>query len=410
MDKQAQLKKFKWFASMLLVFMAMVYVLCEVVFFQYAWAGYVKAFAEAGMIGALADWFAVVALFKHPLGIPIPHTNLIESSKDKIGNNLGNFVISNFLTAETLRPRLKKLQVASRFGQWMIIDKNRKKVTAEILRIIKEAISKFNDEDITAIIKKQAEGLLDRMPVNKLVADGLEKVIHDDLHQDWLTTIALHLRDLLDENRDKVRKKVKEESYFLVPGFVDNMIAEKITNAGIEYMQNFATQKNHHARGQITQKLKSIAKDIQENGEWAARLNHLKTQLLSPENLHEYSGRLWIYIKKQIEEDLNKPVSAIGEYIDKVLYEMGESLVNDVKRQERIDRFIQIQALKLIMKYKESAGELISQTVTNWPSHELSQKLELEVGKDLQFIRVNGTIVGGMVGLTIYTLTQLFHS
>src|SRR5262249_1688703 len=130
------------------------------------------------------------------------------------GDNLGNFVTTNFLTNETLQPRIKQLKVASRFGQWMLVDKNRRRVKNEMLRVIKDALSKFNDKEVTSIIQRQAEGLLEKLPVNKLVADGLEKVINDDLHQDWFTTIALHLRDLLDENRDKVRQKVKEESYF----------------------------------------------------------------------------------------------------------------------------------------------------------------------------------------------------
>jgi uncharacterized membrane-anchored protein YjiN (DUF445 family) len=409
MDKRSQLNRFKWFATLLLVFMAIIYVICEVIFAQYTWSAYVKAFAEAGMVGALADWFAVVALFRHPLGIPIPHTNLIESSKRKIGDNLGNFVINNFLTTAALKPRIEKLKVASRLGNWLLIDKNTKKVTQELLRILKEGLAKFNNDDITAIIHKQAIALVDKIPVNKLVADGLEKILNENLHQDWLSTIAIHLRNFLDENREMVREKVKQESYFLIPGFVDNIIAEKITNAGIQYMQDIVSNKDHHARIQITTKLRNITSDIKEGGEWAAKLAAVKTQLLSVENLHEYSGMLWLYIKKQIENDLEQPQSAIGQYIDKVLHDIGNSLTNDTVRQERIDKFIQVQAFKLIIKYKETAADMISQTVANWPSRELSQKLELEVGKDLQYIRVNGTLVGGMVGLLIYTLTKLLH-
>jgi uncharacterized membrane-anchored protein YjiN (DUF445 family) len=409
MDKQSELNKFKWFATLLLFFMAIVYVVCEVAFTGQPWAGYVKAFAEAAMVGALADWFAVTALFRHPLGLPIPHTNLIESGKKRIGDNLGDFVINNFLTTSAIKPRLGKLQIASRFGKWLLNDKNRGKLMQEILRIVKEGLLKLNDDDIIRIIQKQASGLIDKIPVNKLVADGLEKVINENMHQDWFTTIAFHLRDFLDENRDMVKQKVKEESYFLIPGFVDNMIAEKITNAGIQYMTDFAENVDHPARKQITEKLKVIAKDIKEGGDWSAQLNTLKNQLLSPQHLQEYSGMLWQYIKKQIEQDIEQPQSAIGQYLGRILYDMGDSLANDILRQERIDKFVQVQAFKLIVKYKESAGEMISHTVANWPSRELSQKLELEVGKDLQYIRVNGTLVGGMVGLVIYALTELFR-
>ena len=409
MDKQSQLNKFKWFATLLLFFMAVVYVVCEIFFAGQTWAGYVKAFAEAAMVGALADWFAVTALFRHPLGLPIPHTNLIESGKKRIGDNLGDFVINNFLTTTAIKPRLEKLHIASRLGNWLLQDKNRGKLLQEILRIVKEGLLKLDDESITRIIQKQASGLIDKIPVNNLVADALGKIIDENMHQDWFTTIAFHLRNFLDENRDMVKQKVKEESYFLIPGFVDNMIAEKITNGGIRYMTEFAENKNHPARKQITEKLKIIAKDIKEGGDWSVKLNTLKNQLLSPQNLQDYSGVLWQYIKRQIEQDIEQPQSAIGQYLGKILYDTGESLANDTVRQERIDKFVQVQAFKLIIKYKESAGEMISHTVANWPSRELSQKLELEVGKDLQYIRVNGTLVGGMVGLLIYTLTRLFQ-
>src|SRR6185295_15296528 len=289
MDKQSQLTKFKWFATLLLFFMAVVYVVCEVVFAGRAWAGYVKAFAEAAMVGALADWFAVTALFRHPLGLPIPHTNLIESGKKRIGDNLGDFVINNFLTTTAIKPRLEKLQIAARLGNWLLNSRNRNKILLEILRIIKEGLAKLDDVVMVDIIQKQAIGLVDKIPVNKLVADGLEKVIDENMHQDWFTTIAFHLRDFLDENRDMVKQKVKEESFFLIPGFVDNMIAEKITNAGIKYMTDFAENRDHPARKQITGKIRNIVSDIKAGGDWAVKLNTLKNQLLSPQHVQEYS-------------------------------------------------------------------------------------------------------------------------
>ncbi|MDZ4808499.1 MAG: DUF445 domain-containing protein [Bacteroidota bacterium] len=406
MNKKAQLNRFKWFATSLVFLMAVVYVVCEVFFKQQAWAGYVKAFAEAAMVGALADWFAVVALFRHPFGIPIPHTNLIESSKGKIGDNLGSFVTDNFLTAATIKPRLEKLQVAARLGEWLLLEKNRQRITAEIIRIVKEGLLKLNDEEMTRIISAEAVGLVEKIPVHKIVGNGLQKILVDDVHQDWLTTIAANLGDFLEKNRDMVKQKVKDESHFLIPGFVDNMIAEKITNGGIRYMEEIAADIKHPVRKNLSIKLQEIATDMQQGGEWAEKITHLKNELLSPRHLQDYSKMLWQYIKKQIETDLDKKDSGISGYIENALKEAGISLQKDPIRQQRIDHFIQIQAFRLIMKYKHSAGELISQTVSNWPSKQLSEKLELEVGKDLQFIRINGTLVGGAVGLLIYILTK----
>jgi uncharacterized membrane-anchored protein YjiN (DUF445 family) len=407
MDKRKQLRKHKWFATLLFIIMAVIYTVCEIFFRHANWAGYVKAFSEAAMVGALADWFAVVALFRHPLGIPIPHTDLIESSKKKIGNNLGSFVTDNFLTPSAIKPRLEKLHIAEKLGQWLLVDRNRKIASFEILRIAKEAVDRLDDKDITRIIHTQAMALVDKMPVHKVAGDALAKIVAENMHQDWITTLTGYLGDFLSENRDLVKQKVKQESHFLIPGFVDNMIAEKITNGGIRYMNEITSDLEHPVRKQIGLKLADIAHDIQNGGAWAVRLESLKNELLSPEHIREYSETVWLYIRKKITEDLNSPDSSISAYTDKVLRDIGLSLTTDLVRQKRIDDFVQNQAFKLIMSYKENAGEMISSTVANWPSRQLSEKLELEVGKDLQFIRINGTIVGGTVGLLIYVITKL---
>lgn len=409
MDKRKQLRKHKWFATLLFLIMAVTYTVCEIFFKQANWAGYVKAFSEAAMVGALADWFAVVALFRHPLGIPIPHTDLIESSKKKIGNNLGNFVTDNFLTPSAIRPRLEKLHIAERLGQWLLVDRNRQTASFEILRIAKEAVDRLDDNDIIGIIHRQAIGLVDKMPVHKVAGDALAKIVAENMHQDWITTLTGYLGEFLSDNRDLVKHKVKQESHFLIPGFVDNLIAEKITNGGIRYMKEITTDLEHPVRKQIGVKLAAIAKDIQEGGAWATRLENLKNELLSPEHIKEYSTTVWIYVRKKITEDLNSPESGIAAYTDKILKDMGLSLTTDLVRQKRIDNFVQMQAFKLIMSYKKNAGEMISSTVANWPSRQLSEKLELEVGKDLQFIRINGTLVGGTVGLVIYIVTKFLN-
>lgn len=408
-DKKAQLRKHKWFATLLFLIMAVIYILCEIFFKHDNWSGYVKAFSEAAMVGALADWFAVVALFRHPLGIPIPHTDLIESSKKKIGNNLGSFVTDNFLTPSAIRPRLAYLKIAERLGQWLLVDKNREKTTAEIMRIAREAIARMNDEDITRMIAAQAVGLVDKMNVHKIAGEGLAKIVHDNMHQDWITTLTHYLGNFLSENRVLVKDKVKQESHFLIPGFVDSMIAEKITNGGIRYMREIEANEHHPVRIKIGEKLGDIAEDIQEGGAWADRLENLKKELLSPDHLTEYSSNIWQYTRKKITDDLSDPDSGIAKYTDKILRDTGMSLSTDLPRQERIDHFVQLQAFKLIMKYKKTAGDMISNTVANWPSRQLSEKLELEVGKDLQFIRINGTIVGGIVGLLIYVLTKMLN-
>lgn len=406
MDKTAELRRYKWIATSLFFLMVVIYIACETLLSRYNFAGYLKAFAEAGMVGALADWFAVTALFRHPLGLPIPHTNLIAGSKQKIGNNLGQFVTDNFLTEATLQPRLQKLAIAEKVGQWLLQENNRLRVLKEITAIIKNIMASIKDADIEKIISEQASALINKIPLNKVASDAIAKIIDENVQQDWITTLAGYLKDFLSENRLLVQKKVREESHFLIPGFVDDIIAEKITNGGIRYMNEIVSNLNHPARTQITGKLKDIAADIKNGGKWTERLDSLKNNLLSPDQVSQYSTMLWQYLKKQIQDDISKPESGIQNYLNILLKDIAISLTTDTQRQQSINSFIQEQALSLILKYKTAAAELISQTIANWPADELSTKLELEVGKDLQFIRINGTLVGGLVGLIIYCLTQ----
>lgn len=374
---------------------------------SFSWTGYVKAFAEAAMVGALADWFAVTALFHHPLGIPIPHTNLIETSKKRIGENLGGFVVSNFLNANTIRPYLQKLNASALIMQWMGNEKNRSILVNEISRLLKDIIQRADEKLITNFISQKSSELLNGLHLNEIAAGGMEMILQRGDHQRVLNYLIEKLQQYVTGHEEMIKERVKQESHFLIPGFVDNMIAAKITKGLANYLSEIENDKHHKIRNDFNQQLAGFIDDLRSNPAWQQELQSIKDSLLSGDKIKQYASAIWKRLQESILADLSEDNSAIQQYFKKTLAEMINNLRNDEAMQAKINRWVQLNAYKYILRNAGKAGELISNTVGNWEGKELSQKLELEVGKDLQFIRINGTLVGGLVGLAIYTITQL---
>lgn len=407
--KAAQLRKHKTLATGLFLLMVVVYVLMTYLSKSNPahWIGYIKAFSEAAMVGALADWFAVTALFHHPLGIPIPHTNLIEKSKKSIGDNLGNFVVSNFLTAQNIRPYILKLSVSSFVADWLGSEKNKKLVIEEVTKLLKDILRKLDDETITKFIASKGVALIDEVKLNKVVASALQYFVSRNEHQSLITNLAGKIKEYISQNQMMVQDRVKEESYFFVPKFIDNKLASKITNGLIKYFEEIELDHNHKIRAEISTQLAQFVEDMRTLPKWEQELNKLKQGLLSEENIAKYATDIWQSLKTTLTDELSNPESGLVKYFTKTIDDMALSLKEDVVLQERIDKWIRLTLYKYILRNKDNVGMLISNTVGNWQGRELSQKLELEVGKDLQFIRINGTLVGGLVGLLIYAITHL---
>lgn len=408
-DKAIQLQQHKKLATGLFLLMLLVYIL--MVFLTHntaaAWVGYVKAFAEAAMVGALADWFAVTALFHHPLGLAIPHTNLIENSKKNIGDNLGNFVVSNFLTAANIRPYIKKLTVSAYAAQWLGKENNKQLLVNESTRLLTDIIKKLDNETIVNFMAKKASGLLDEIKLNKIVANGLQYFLDKNETEKLVTLLAEKVKGYITENEALVKEKVKKESYFFIPKFIDNTLAEKISKGLATYFNEIENDKDHPIRKELSQQLYLFADKLRNEPKWENEFKQLKSGLLSNDKLVGYANDIWISLKATLEEELATKDSLLLKYLVKSIDDLAFSLNTDTVLQQKIDGWIQHNAYKYILRNAEKVGTLISDTVGNWKGKELSQKLELEVGKDLQFIRINGTIVGGLVGLFIYVITQL---
>lgn len=409
-EKKIQLRKYKMFATGLFVLMALIFVIMTVLEKRNPahWIGFIRAFSEAAMVGALADWFAVTALFHHPLGIKIPHTNLIENSKERIGDNLGNFVVSNFLSPQNIRPYIQKIKISHFVGDWLSKKRNQDNVVNELSNIVLDILHKLDDTAVVNFIGKKAKEMTDDLKINRIVGNGIEYVLDKKDHQKIITNLSKQIKDYVLNNQEIVKDRVKKESYFLIPKFVDDTIAEKITGGLSKFFEEVENDQNHSLREEITKKLYEFSQEIQTQEKWENEFRSIKNDFLNEEKLTQYSKDIWNSIKKSLSNELEEEDSALKNYLTKNLTELSQNLQTDEKLQYKIDHWVRVTAYKYILKNTHQAGDLISSTVGNWKGKELSEKLELEVGKDLQFIRVNGTLVGGLVGLIIYTVTEFF--
>lgn len=408
-EKQQNLKYHKRLATGLFILMAVVFV--GMIFLQKkseaVYIGYIKAFAEAAMVGALADWFAVTALFHHPMGIPIPHTNLIENSKKRIGDNLGNFVVDNFLVADNIRPYINKLTVADKAAKWLGSQKNTALLLNETSNIVIDILQKLDDDKIAALLASKASNVLQSLPLQDLSASAIDYVLAQNEQEAAVTAVAKKIKEFITENEKLVQEKVHKESFFFIPGFVDRKLANKITNGLATYFEEIENDTQHRVRLEINDQIIHFAGELRSNPIWKEKLQGIAAKFATAEKLNAYSKDAWLKIKSSLTNDIKNEDSVIRTYLGNEITAFAANLNNDTVMQNKIDKFVRYSAYKLILRNSKKAGELISNTVGNWEGRALSEKLELEVGKDLQFIRINGTLVGGLVGLLLYAVSKL---
>lgn len=408
--KRKQLRKYKAFATGLFLLMAVIFVITTILQKNNDshWIGYVRAFSEAAMVGALADWFAVTALFRHPLGLPIPHTNLIENSKQRLGDNLGSFVVNNFLSPQNIRPYIQKIKISGFVGEWLGKEKNQEVLIKNLSDIVLDILNKLDDSTVSEFISKKVTDMTDNIKLNKIVGNGINYILEKNDHQKIITNLSSQIKNYIIENDEMIQDRVKKGSYSFIPPFVDNKIADKIASGLADFFKEIEEDPEHEIRMLITKKIHEFSTDLKEDPKWDDEFKTIKNDLLKGDKLDEYSIDIWISIKETLTKELQEENSSLKNYISKNLNEFSQNLKTDENLQNKIDHWVRVTAYKYILKNTHQFGNLISSTVGNWQGKELSEKLELEVGKDLQFIRVNGTLVGGLVGLLIYTIAHFF--
>jgi uncharacterized membrane-anchored protein YjiN (DUF445 family) len=369
-----------------------------------------QAFSEAAMVGGIADWFAVVALFRHPMGIPIWHTAIIPTKKNEIGENLGNFVSEEFLNREKLEIKLDEFNFAVKASDWLSQEENADKIASSIaLNIIPGILKTIKDEDIKRFIQVQFKEKLEAINFGDWVALALEPLQKGNVKDELLTNILEVMSSELSNNKDLIRRKVKQSTPFLSFGLADKSISEGIFN-GLQEFLDEAKNPESEIRFKIDEYIYDFLDKVKNSEEMRIKINNMILGFTGKKEVQDYINGIWSEIKLSITNDLEKgDASSIKNNIADLIQLFGNGIQEDPVMIDKINNFIKYDLLSVLLNNKKVIGDLISSTVKSWDGKEVSEKLELEIGKDLQYIRINGTLVGGLIGLIIYAVEWTYH-
>ena len=406
-QRARDLRRMKWVATGLLVVVAIVFVVARWLGDGDGWLGYVEAFAEAAMVGALADWFAVTALFRHPLGIPIPHTAIIPKRKDQIGQSLGDFVQDNFLTEELLNERLQKAHVGARLGDWLSHPANALRASAAAGDVIRGALEVVDDEAISGSIEAMVERRIRATPVAPLMGRAIDVAVENGHHQRLLDATMTGLKNFLDDNRDTFRSRLQTESPWWVPETIDDRIFDKIFTGVHRFLDDVGSDHTHEVRRSMDARVVAFAERLRADPELIRKGEELKDELLAHPDVRAWIASLWGEMKRSLDDAAVDPDSELRRRMTFSLSQLGIRLCDDPALQAKVDRWVASAGSYLVSNYRGEVSSMISSTVERWDAESTSRRLELQVGRDLQFIRINGTVVGGLAGLLIHLLTDI---
>ena len=372
------------------------------------WMGMLRATAEAAMVGGVADWFAVTALFRHPMGIPIPHTAIVAKRKDRIGRSLGNFVGSNFLARDVIARQLAGMRLGERGARWLAEPEHQARVARAIAAGASRAVASIPTSELHDSVHETIVRQLRKTHVAPLLADLLSLATTDDRHKEMLDRLVALVARVVETNKELIRTRIGEESPWWVPNAVDDKVYEKIV-AGIERtLADVQANDEHPLRAQFDHALRDFVEKLHSSPETIARAEAMKERLLAHPAVEELSGALLGAARTSLAKYAG-PEAKSPEPLERALGAIAErALASDTLLAE-LDASVERLVLGVVDQYRPEVAELIAKTVEGWDAADASRKIEVQIGRDLQFIRINGTLVGGLVGLVLYLVTTLLH-
>ena len=397
-------------ATGLLVVMAVVFGVSRAFEPAYPWLGYVKSFAEAAMVGGLADWFAVTALFRHPLGLPIPHTAIIPRNKDRIGEALARFIQENFLIPSVVARRMRNIDVAGAVGQFLQSpsQEEQSRIRAGASRLIADVFESLDDERLGGIVKGAISSRLRAMEVSPLLGHALASAINEDRHVPMLEAAIRWTARALDANEPLIREMVhKKANWVLKLAGLDAKLADAIIDGLRKLTVEMSTDPAHPVRQKIEEALAQLANDLQTKPETRERVESIKEQLLDNKSVGLWLDTLWQRGREAIIKAARNPDAVLAGKLGEVLKSMGGTLEKDPRIRKAINQFARRAVAGMASGYGSSIVKLVSETVRSWDAQTVTNRLESAVGRDLQYIRINGTLVGGLVGLVLHLVDTL---
>ncbi|WP_239381469.1 DUF445 domain-containing protein [Frankia sp. CIT1] len=403
------LRRMRTIATGLLALVVVVYV----VFWRWesgggpTWAGYVRAAAEAGAVGALADWFAVTALFRRPLGLPIPHTAIIPNRKNDLGRSLERFVAQNFLAEPVIREKIAGLGVAMRMGAWLGAPGHAEWVAAEASGRLAAAISGIRDDVMLDVVEKTILARVMDRPWAPAAGTALGRIVAGGLHHRLVDLVAVQAEAWLRDNPEIMLRIVTDKAPSWSPRFVDEAIAARAYAEALRFISEVRADPDHRLRRALDDFLARFAEQLRTDPATAERVEKLKERIRDHPEVDLALATMWNATKAILIDAADDPGGVLRTRMADELRTLGERLTAEPRLGAGVDAAANDIVAWIVNRYRSEITAVISETVANWEPTETSTKIELHVGRDLQYIRINGTVVGAIAGLVIHLLTSL---
>lgn len=396
----------KLVATALLVAMALVYALTRAFGGHGLGIGFVRAFAEAAMVGGLADWFAVTALFRHPLGLPIPHTAIIPNNKDRIGDALAGFLRRNFLIPAVIARRMRRVDIAGRVGVFLATPASGDpRLRSGAARLVGDILQALDQDRLGGLVKGGVENRLRAMDLSPLLADALDAAIAEDRHLPLLEGLLSWANRVLTANHDLLHDMISDRAGAVMRWTgLDETLANAILSGLSRLLDEVATDPDHPMRAKIEEGLHDLAQKLRDDPVMRARVAAVRDELLDNPAMRRWLDSLWELVRARMLNAARNPQAALAGQLGDVVRNLGTTLQSDVRLRALCNRFARRALIGIVARYGDNIVALVSETIRSWDAVTVTNRIERAVGRDLQFIRLNGTLVGGLVGVGIHAV------
>lgn len=373
-----------------------------------AW-GFVRAFAEAGLVGGIADWFAVTALFRHPLGLPIPHTAIIPRNKDRIGDTLARFLQDNFLTPSVVARRMKQVDVAGAVGRFLSQPPGEGRLRQGASRLLADILEALDEEKLGGMMKSAVVQRMRAIEIAPLLGQTLEAAMTEERHVPMVDGIVTWAGRTLDANEDIIRGMVHQRAgWILKLAGLDDRLADAIVDGLRKLTIDMAVDPDHPIRRKAEEGLARLARSLQDDPDTKAKVEDWKNEMIENKAVGDWLSGVWENSRAGLLKSARDPDAALAGKFGEALRQLGETLQTEPRLKAAINQFARRAASGIVASYGSGIVKLVSETVRAWDARTVSDRLENAVGRDLQYIRINGTIVGGLVGLAIHSVEVAF--
>ena len=400
-SKADRLRRMQWLATSLLGLMLAILAMSAAYESRHPGLHWIRAFAEAGAIGALADWYAVTALFRYPLGLPIPHTAIVSRNKDRIGESLGDFVEQNFLTPENITAKLRQHDAAQALARWLAARRNSLAVASAVADFVPVMLSGLKDEEIRQFFDRTLTPQLLSLNVSRIAGNVLAMLTEGERHQVLLDRALQALERWLVAKQGLIEAKFSEASRY-TPRGLDSYVVNKFRQGIVTLLHEVVENPRHELRQQFDQAVRDLIHDLMNSEEYRQKGQALLRKLVEHLQAEKFYRLLWDDVRRRVQADLESEPSLIKEHIASALTVLGEALLEEAGVRQKLNEWWLDAIHKVVVRFRHQISGLITDVVKSWDAEEVSRAVELEIGRDLQYIRINGTLVGGMVGLLLH--------